>query len=393
MNATQNNSEGFTLSEGGPFNEALMKMGLHKKQGKLALISLCITWLPLVIITAIKGTLYSGTELPFLKDAAMQARLLVALPMLIMIKLAIDSKVTEVAKSLADNLMSSEERQAILSTAFQRAKNLTNSAYTEIILLLIVIVITISFVKSGVYSGLDNATTSWMVQEATGKQALSIAGYWAVCISIPLFQFFLLRWIWRYFVWVLLLFRLSKARLNLLATHADRAGGLGNIVLAQRNFNMIFVAASTFISGQFITELNRNPDAFITIRNEIIGYIAICIILSISPLVFFAGKLVKTKQQGLLHLSNLAADLSRKFEKEWVNDLPIEKRIEDRQVDPSMLFDYSGLYDSLQQLRTIPVTLRDVIGMAAMLFVPFIPILFIHFSVAELLKKIVGMLA
>jgi hypothetical protein len=57
-----------------------------------------------------------------------------------------------------------------------------------------------------------------------------------------------------------------------------------------------------------------------------------------------------------------------------------------------MVFDYSGIYESSQQLRTVPVTPRDIIGMALTLFVPFIPIPFIHFSVGELLQKIAGCL-
>ena len=58
-----------------------------------------------------------------------------------------------------------------------------------------------------------------------------------------------------------------------------------------------------------------------------------------------------------------------------------------------MLYDYTGLYDFLQQLRMIPVTLRDVIGMAITLFVPFIPLLFIYYSVAELIQRLTGPLA
>jgi hypothetical protein len=393
MNTNQQTSEDFLLSEGGPFHKALVKMNLYNKQGKLALVSLCISWLPLVIITAIEGTLYSGTQLPFLQDVAMQARVLVALPMLIMIKLAIDSKVIAVAKYLSDALMSPEERQLILTTALRRAKKLTSSALTEILLLLIVIGATISFVKSGAYSALETGTTSWMTSSAEGNQTLSVAGYWAIIISIPIFQFLLLRWLWRYFVWMLLLFRLSKAKLNLLPTHADRAGGLGIIMLAQRSFNLIFVAGSVVISGQFIAQLLDHPDSFNTIKGEAIAYIVICIVFILIPLLFFTGKLFKTKNEGLLHLSNLGATLSRKFEREWVNDLPIEKRIEEQQVDPSMVYDYSGIYDSVQQLRTIPVTPRDIIGMGLTLFVPFIPILFIHFSVGELLQRIVGLLA
>ncbi len=319
MDTIDRASEDFSLSEGGPFHDALVKMRLYNNQGKLAVVGLCITWLPLVIITAIEGTLYAGTQLPFLKDVAMQARLLVALPMLI------------------------------------------------------VIGATISLVKGSVYSGLEGGTASWMTATKEGNQTLSFAGDWAVFISIPLFQFFLLRWLWRYFVWVLLLFRLSKTPLSLLPSHADRAGGLGIFILAQRNFNLIFVAASVVISGQLIAQLTLDPDSFSTIRNEVIGYIVICLILVLFPLLFFTGKLAKTKHQGLVDLSNLSADLSRKFEEEWVNDLPIERRIAEKQADPSMVFDYSGIYDSLQQLRIIPI-------------------LFIHFSVGELLKRILGLL-
>jgi hypothetical protein len=384
--------ENFSLSAGGPFNDALAKMNLQNTPGKIALAALCVAWLPLVFITAFEGTLFSGTQMPFLKDIAMQSRLLVALPMLIMIKLAIDSKVLEVSKYIAEALLSPEERDLILSTAIRRAKKLTSSALTEIIVLLIVVGLTLSMVKNGVYSALEGETSSWMATTNAGIQALSFSGYWAVFISIPLFQFLGIRWLWRYLVWALLLFRLSRAELNLLATHADRSGGVGIIILAQRNFNMLFVAGSVILSGQLVAELIKYPDTFSSTRSLVIGYIVISLVLVLIPLVFFAGKLVNTKQQGLIKLSKLGAVLSRKFDGEWINNKPIEKIIEEKQVDPSMVFDYSGMYDSLQQLRVVPVTIRDVIGMGIMLFVPFIPIWFVHFSVVELLQKIAGML-
>ena len=392
MDISAHSQEDFSLSAGGPFNRALERMHLHNRQGKLAVLGLCFTWLPLVAITLIEGTLYVGTQLPFLKDVAMHARLLVALPMLILIKLPIDSKVNVVTKYLAEVLMSSEERQEFLTTAFRRARKLTSSALTEIILLLIVIGATISFVKGGVYSALEDGTTSWMTYSNDVGQRLSVAGYWAVFISIPIFQFLLLSWLWRYFVWMMLLFHLSKVKLNLMPTHADRAGGLGIIILAQRSFNLIFVAGGITISGQFIAQLLKHPDSFESIRGQGMAYIIICLVVLLIPLLFFMKKLFKIKNEGLLRMSDLGAILSSQFEREWVNDLPIEKKLAGKQVDPSLLFDYSGMYDSLQQLRTVPITLRDIIGMVLILFLPFIPILFIHFSVVELLQKIAGLL-
>src|SRR3954464_87012 len=182
MNTIHHSSEDFSLSEGGLIHNAMVKMHLPNKQGMLAVVGLCITWLPLIIITAIEGTLYSGTQLPFLQDVAMQARILVALPMLIMIKITIDSKVIVVTKYLAEALMSLEERQEILNTAFRQARKLTSSALAEIILLLIVIGATINFVKGGVFGAIGayyGQIASWMYHTKDGNQTLSVAGYWA----------------------------------------------------------------------------------------------------------------------------------------------------------------------------------------------------------------------
>jgi hypothetical protein len=392
MDRDQKTPEDFSLSEGGPFHRALVRTKLVNNPVKIALISLCITWIPLVIITTVNGTVYSGTAMPFLKDTAIQARLLLAIPLLIIMRLTIDTKVNAVIHYIADALMSPEERQFIVSTAIYRAKKLTNSALTEMILLVIVIIYTISLVKNNAFGELQGGTTSWMATSVGADQPLTFAGHWAVFISIPIFQFLFFRWIWRYIVWILLLFRLSKSRMQLKPTHADKAGGLGVIMLAQRSFNMLFVAAGLVVSGELIVRLMKDPDSFNTVRNEIIGYVVVCVILILLPMLFFMGKLIKTKQDALVDLSKLSATLSSKFEGSWINTQPIEKRIEDSEVDPSMLFDYSGVFDSVQQMRPFPVTLRDVIGLATTLFIPFIPLLVIHFSVVELLQKILKLL-
>ncbi len=391
METNQNVSNDFSLYEGGLLNDSLKKIGFYDSYGKLVVAALCFTWLPLVIISAFEGTLYGGIEIPFFKDIAMQMRLLVALPLLISIKPYIDNNVKSVARYFSGEMMCSPEQQKILTAAFRRAKKITSSALAEIILLLIMIGITISPFRKSLYS-MINVGTSWMASGKAGNKVLSFAGYWAVYFSIPVFQFFFLRWIWRYIVWVLLLFRLSISKLDLLPTHADRACGLGIIFLAQSAFNIIFAAGSALLSGQLIIQLIKYPDSFGSIEKQATAYIVICLFLVTFPLFFFIPKLFKTKNEGLLKLGNLGAKLSRKFEHEWTNDLPIEEIKMENPVSPNMINSYSGMYTVLQQLRPLPVTLRDVISMGLMLLFPFLPILFIHFSTSEMLQKIAGFL-
>ena len=392
MDTNQTSPEFFSMSESGPVHHALAKMYPDKNKKKSVLLFLGITWLPLVIINAFEGTLFTGGQQSFLADVAMHVRLLVGLPMLLLIGAGIDKKVTDVEKYFSETLMKEKEQQFVFAKILKGTKKLANSAIAEIILLLILIAVTISVGHGGLFNAEQGGTESWKLAVNEGNQVLSYAGRWANFISIPVYQFLILRWLWRYIIWAILLFRLSLTRLSLQATHPDKAGGLGIILLAQKYFNLIFIAISIVISGELIARLIKDPDAFPGIRSDGIAYILICLILVLLPPVFFARKLINTKEEGLLKLSKLGTSLSNQFEEEWINDLPVENKTTNAKVSTSDLQDYDTIYVSLEELRLVPFTARDVIAMAIPLFIPYIPILFVHFSIGELLQKLFGIL-
>ena len=392
MNTNQNHPKSFSIFEGGPVYRVLMKMRLEKKQKMLALVSIVITWVPLLIITIFEGTFNSGIKLPFLQDVAMHVRLLVALPMLLLIRLFIEAKVAVVVKYLSDTLVSAEDKKNIFPKILRRGKRLTNSVWAEIIMLGLVIVITISPIKGGMMSGLQHETDLWMFAGNEGSHALSMAGKWSIYISIPVFQFILLWWLWRYFVWVLLLFRISRMKLNLEPTHPDLTGGLGILLLAQKYFILFFLAVCTVASGVLMARLISHQDTFNGICIEAIGYIILCLLLVLVPMLFFTGKLMRLKHAGLLQLSKLGFSLSDKFEKEWINDNAIEKKLTETLASTSTVQDYSTIFRSVAEIRIVPLTVKEVLTMVFLLFIPYIPILFIHFSIVELLQKLFSLL-
>src|SRR6186713_2760076 len=97
----------FSIIEGGPFYRLLGKAGLNKNSWKVVLVVLCITWLPLLILTAVDGKLYS-VESNFLNSAKIQMRFLLALPLLFFIRFVIEEKVVKVTNYLS-KLLASEE--------------------------------------------------------------------------------------------------------------------------------------------------------------------------------------------------------------------------------------------------------------------------------------------
>lgn len=392
MEPNQVNQDNYSFIEGGLFRKVQLKLGVDNHQGMLALAGICFAWLPLVIFTGIEGNLYDGAHTPFVKDVAMHARILIALPVLILIRTVITIKTTAAIKYMTDSLLDSDERHKMLSVTLPKMRKIACSSLTEITLILIIVVSVFSLIQSGAYSELLGEASTWKFSSVQGDSVMTLAGKWAFFISIPFFQFLLLQWIWRYIVWIMLLFRFSRLPLLLLPTHADRAGGIGILILAQRTFSFIFVAGSLVISGQLIVYIMNTPDDILMVQRIGIGYIILGVILLLLPLLFFIDKLVKTKQVGLLRMSKLGTDMSRVFENEWLNDQTLEKRIEDKHVDPSMAYDYASMFDNIQQLRVVPVTLRDIAGLVLTIALPFIPILFVYYSATEVLQKIIGLL-
>jgi len=384
--------ENYSLTESGLINLWLKKLKLDQKRGLLAILVLSITWLPLIISTAIDGTLYAGTGVTFLKDLAIQGRLLVGILMLILIKDIVYIRIPRVLQYIYEVLIPPNEKEHFISGALRRAKKSTDSIWSEIIFFLAVTIFAISPAETTTLFLMQVESGSWLISQKEGREVLSFAGNWAQYISIPIFQFLLLRWLWRYIVWLILLYRISKINLILKPTHPDGSGGIGIIILAQRNFLMFFIACGMAISCVMINLLLNKGISFDVLKIEILGFIIFSIILLIFPLLFFMRKLIKTKYEGQLELSKAGINLSNKYEEEWVKPMGNEKKIAEDTVDPSMQVDYSGVYLLLQDLRIIPLRVSDVMFMAIALYLPFIPIFFIQFSIVELLQKLMGLL-
>jgi len=105
--------------------------------------------------------------------------------------------------------------------AVTRALKRRDARLAEAICLAIAILATIATY----FRLLDGETLSWAVRVSPDGYALTLAGWWCVVVSNPLFWFLVMRWLWRLFVWAKLLHDLAALELRLVATHPDGQGG------------------------------------------------------------------------------------------------------------------------------------------------------------------------
>src|SRR5687768_6139900 len=93
-------------------------------------------------------------------------------------------------------------------------------------------------------------------------------------VSAPIFQFIQLRWYFRFFLWFLLLFRVSRLNLHLVPIHPDRTGGLGFLGASPLAFAPVLIAQGTILAGLIASRIFFGGQTLPEFKVQIVGFIA-----------------------------------------------------------------------------------------------------------------------
>ena len=150
---------------------------------------------PSLILSMLGGRAWGGAvRVPFLTDIEVHTRFLLALPLLIVAELVVHQRMRPVARQFLERGLIPERSRARFDLAMASAVRLRNSVAAEVLLLAFVYLVGILYVWPR-YIALDVPT--WYAAPAGGGPHLSLAGWWFVYVSLPLFQFILFRWYFR----------------------------------------------------------------------------------------------------------------------------------------------------------------------------------------------------
>ncbi|WP_256971834.1 hypothetical protein [Paraburkholderia caledonica] len=220
-------SDDFSVVLGGPFFQLLCRA--HMANDTLALIRqriaviALLTWVPLAALAALEGHLLDRTiAVPFLYDFEVHIRLLVAVPLLILAELVVHRRLRPIARAFIDRKTIPEASSARFDEAIRSASRLRNSVLAEVLMLAFVYGVGVLVIWRH-YTALHAST--WYATASQDDLKLSLAGMWYGYVSLPIFQFLLLRWYFRLFVWTRFLWQVSRIKLSLVPTHPDRVGG------------------------------------------------------------------------------------------------------------------------------------------------------------------------
>ena len=384
----------FSLVLGGPLYQLFRRAHLSGDALQLVqrriIVVLVLTWLPLLVLSAAQGQALGGSAtIPFLLDVAVHARLLVATPLLIGAELMVHARMRRVLSQFLGRNLIPETAKQQFETAVASAIRWRSSLVAEILLIVLVYAVGIGVVAR-LYTVLD--TSSWYTVPPVTGSRLSLAGMWYAFVSLPAFQFLLLRWYFRMFIWARFLWQVSRIQLSLIPTHPDGVGGLGFLANAADAFLPLAVAHGVMLSGLIAEYILYGGARLVEFKLEIVVLVVFVQCLVFAPLFLFAAQLARVKREGLGEYGALAERYVRKFDTKWLRGgAPADEPLMGS-ADIQSLADLSNSFEVVQGMRIAPVTRDAVLKLAAATLVPIAPLLLTVVSLEELLHKLVGTL-
>jgi len=384
----------FSLVVGGPLYQLLRRTHLSDDAMLLArrriiVISL-VSWLPLLVLSALEGRLLEGgAVVPFLFDVEVHVRYLVALPLLIGAELVVHSRLRSVVKQFLERRLIPEHAMPRFEAAVAAAFRLRNSVLAEVLLIAFVYGVGILIIWRQ-YLSLDTAT--WYATPSPEGSKLMLAGIWYGCVSLPIFQFLLLRWYFRLLVWTRFLWQVSRIGLSLIPTHPDRVGGLGFLSKTAHAFALLAVAHGALLSGQIANRIFYLGSGLLQYKAEIAVMVSFVLAMVIGPLLVFAFQLAEAKRTGLGEYGTLAERYVREFDSKWLRGGAPAGEALVGSGDIQSLADLGNSYEIVRTMRLVPVTKDTLIQIAAATLLPIVPLALTMMPLEELLKRLLGIL-
>jgi hypothetical protein len=375
---------------GGPLFQLLRKNHLAGDALQLMrrriLFFILITWLPLWILSSLAG---EPTNVPFVRDLEAHVRFLVALPLLIAAELHVHQRMRTLIQRFMQRELVPPSQMPRFEATIASALRLRNSVVAEVLLIAVVYVLGVAIIWRN-YLALQTAT--WYALPIAGGSQLTLAGQWYAYVSVPIFQFILVRWYFRLVIWTRFLWQVSRIPLNLIPTHPDGCGGLGFLAQTTHSFAPLLVAhgalVAGFLSNRIFFMAGKLPDFKIEIALVVV--FLVCLVLG--PLLLFAPPLQRVKLAGLAEYGTLAQRYVREFDHKWLRGgAPADEPLVGS-ADIQSLADLGNSFQVVKSMRLVPFSKDSVLLLVGATLLPILPLVLTMMPLEDLLKKLLGIL-
>jgi len=376
----------FLLTGGGPTYRLEQRLGLIREKSPLVVrrtvLSLLLTWVPLLVLSALQRfAIGHRVPVPFLRDFAVHARFLLAVPLLLIAENFLGPRLALAAEHFVNSRLVIEEDYQGFDAAIKKGLRWRDSVLAELILLVFAYIVAFTSLAS-----MEVHVSTWYALRTESGISLTWAGWWFLFVCVPLFQFLTLRWLYREFLWGQFLWRVSRLNLQLIPTHPDESGGIAFVGEVQRFFGILLFAYSTAVAGVLANEIVYDHIPLQHFAASIAAYVFVAVAVVLAPLLVFARLLMKTKISGLYRYGTLATEYTSSFHEKWILSEPPRDEVLLGTGDIQSLADLGNSFSFIEKMSGVPMGPRTPIHLVLACLLPMVPLLFTAMPLKDVLK-------
>ena len=213
-----------------------------------------------------------------------------------------------------------------------------------------------------------------------------MTGLWYHLVAVPVLLYFWFRWLWRVFVWAEFLWSVSRLNLNLVATHADRAGGLGFLGTAQTSLGIFAFCLSAVLSAEAAFLIVFERVDIETFKVPYAALLAAVELIVFGPLLMFVPVLMRTRLAALRDYGELVDRYNRSFHEKWVGGkVPADEPLLGS-ADIQSLADLGNSFRFIQEMIAFPFSLRAILQLAVVTSLPCLPLLLLVMPIGKIIE-------
>jgi len=384
--------DSYSLMRGGLVHRLLNASGALRRSRRLsrwlAATLVAVSLLPMLLLAHAQDMLWPRPQaMALFGDYATLARLLLALPLLVLAASRADDLLRSAIRQLTRASLVHPQRQPRLQSLLRRVRRCRDSLWPELVC------VALAFAPAVYHGGvvsLLHGVPEWRVADGT----VTAAGEWYAWVGTPLFRLVVLLWLWRFVLWTLLLWRLPSVGLDLHAEHPDRSAGLAFLGLAQTRFGALAAAGGLLLSGSCVNQMTYMGTTLYDLRHLLAGYVVGVTVLLMAPLLLLTPLLIRTRRHALYRFDALGNRAAATFDARWqaASDSTAGPTSLVDTGDASAIADFGGVYQSIVAMSVVPLTRWNVLSVAMAATVPLLPLALLAFPFDELVAKLMGIM-
>ncbi len=366
--------DGFSLTRGGPFFRLLRRARLVDRRENISWLRLVlIVWLPIVVASLVQLAL-GETPDQLAVDPSLHVRLLVMLPLLVAAENLLETRCAGSTRRVREEKIADA---ANLDAILGRTERLRDAWFGEGTLVVIVAIVGQAWLRG-----------CWGGGGLSREAGHTIASIWCLAVALPLVQFLILRWAWRWLLWLYVLARLSRLALSLNAIHPDQAAGLRILAGPIDAFAICVASLASIVAADWAAELRAEHATLESLMPAFIVFVAVAIGIACGPLLIFSGQLYRARHRDVGAYHQLAREYVDAFRRRWLTE---GAECVLGSSDVQSLNDLGGSFNTASATRIYPFTTRSVVTILAAAALPMVPVVFVAMPMSKLALRFARM--